>query len=127
MASSSPGGLTNLGMPANVGGLLCYAPCCLGLIFSAVVAIVEKQSRFLRFHAFQSLLLCGAGLAVGIALTIVKLVVAVIAGFLALLVWLLQILVVLAFVGLTIFLMVKAYNNEQFELPVIGELAKQWA
>ena len=48
-------GSTNLGVAPNVGGLLCYAPCCIGLIFSIVAVIVEKQSRFLRFHAFQSL------------------------------------------------------------------------
>src|SRR5262249_13155334 len=41
MASSTPG-QSNLGMAPNVGGLLCYVPCCIGLIFSVVVAIVEK-------------------------------------------------------------------------------------
>src|SRR4029079_14859807 len=54
--STPPAGPTNLGVAPNVGGLLCYLPCCIGFIFSIVVAIVEKQSRFLRFHAFQSLL-----------------------------------------------------------------------
>src|SRR5712692_6313008 len=49
-------GPTNLGLAPNVGALLCYVPCCIGLIFSIVVAVVEKQSRYLRFHAFQSLL-----------------------------------------------------------------------
>jgi uncharacterized membrane protein len=29
----------------------------------------------------------------------------------------------LAFLGAWIFLMVKAYNNEEFRLPVIGDLA----
>ena len=59
MSSPTPG-QTNLGVAPNVGGLLCYVPCCIGLIFSIVVAIVEKQSRFVRFHAFQSLLFHGA-------------------------------------------------------------------
>ena len=127
MASSSPAGPTNLGMPPNVGGLLCYVPYCLGLIFSAVVAIVEKQSRFLRFHAFQSLLLQGAAIALWVAFVIARAIAAMIAGPLAFLVWLVGLLVFMALLGLMIFLMVKAYNNEQFELPVVGELAKQWA
>ena len=55
-------GQTNLGVAPNVGGLLCYVPCCIGLIFSVVAAIVEKQSRFLRFHAFQSLLFHAAAI-----------------------------------------------------------------
>ena len=65
MASPTPG-QTNLGVAPNVGGLLCYVPCCIGFIFSIVVAIVEKQSRFVRFHAFQSLLLHAAVLVIGI-------------------------------------------------------------
>ena len=59
MATSTPGGSgqTNLGVAPNIAGLLCYVPCCVGLVFAIVAAIVEKQSRFVRFHAFQSLLL----------------------------------------------------------------------
>ena len=69
MASPTPG-QTNLGVAPNVGGLLCYVPCCIGFIFSMVVAIVEKQSRFVRFHAFQSLLLHGAAFVCGIGLQV---------------------------------------------------------
>lgn len=125
MASSAPGP-TNLGVAPNVGGLLCYAPCCIGLVFSIVAAIVEKQSRFLRFHAFQSLLLHGALFALAIALWVAMVVVGMIAGPLALLVWLFQILVGVASLGLLIFLMVKAYNNEEFEIPTLGGMAKNW-
>ena len=63
----------NLGVAPNVGGMLCYAPCCIGLIFSIVAAIVEKQSRFLRFHAFQSLLFHGADLVVvGVQIAVLR-------------------------------------------------------
>ena len=55
MATPTPGGgPTSLGMAPNVAGLLCYVPCCVGLAFSAVAAIAEKNSSFLRFHALQS-------------------------------------------------------------------------
>lgn len=127
MASSSPGGQTNLGMAPNIGGLLCYVPCCIGLIFSIVVAIVEKQSRFLRFHAFQSLLLHAAAIVLWIAFVAAQAVAAMIAGPLALLVWVVELLVSLALLGLVIFMMVKAYNNEEQPLPLIGDMAKQWA
>ena len=40
MASSSPG-QTNLGVSPNVGGLLCYVPCCIGLIFSIPGGLFE--------------------------------------------------------------------------------------
>src|SRR6185503_15844813 len=77
-------GQTNLGVQPNVGGLLCYAPCCIGLIFSIVAAPVEKQSSFLRFHAFQSLFFHGACIVAGIAFQILGLVIGMISGVLAL-------------------------------------------
>ena len=68
MATSTPGGAqTNLGLAPNVAGLLCYVPCCVGLVFGIVAAIVEKQSRFVRFHAFQSLLLHGALIVISVS------------------------------------------------------------
>ena len=36
---------TTMGVEPNLGGLLCYVPCCIGLVFSIVAAIVEKKSR----------------------------------------------------------------------------------
>lgn len=118
---------TNLGIAPNVAGLLCYVPCCVGLIFSIVAAVVEKQSRFVRFHAFQSLLAHGAYLVVAIALAIGQIAVAFVAGMLATVVWLVGMLVGLAFIALLIVMMIKANSREEFELPVIGEMAKKWA
>jgi uncharacterized membrane protein len=124
MASSTPG-QTNLGVSPNVGGLLCYVPCCIGLIFSVVAAIVEKQSKFVRFHAFQSLLLHAATVVLSIGLLIVQIILAVI--HMGIVGTLLRLLLGVGFLGLTIFLMVKANGGEEFELPVIGEMAKKWA
>jgi uncharacterized membrane protein len=129
MATSAPppaGGSTNLGVAPNVGGLLCYVPCCIGLIFSVVVAIVEKQSRFLRFHAFQSLLLHAVLIVLSVAVQVLTLILGQIAGLLGLLGSLLGILVGLAALGACVFMMIKAYNNEQYELPTIGQMAKNW-
>jgi uncharacterized membrane protein len=117
---------TNLGMAPNVAGLLCYAPCCIGLVFSLVAAIVEKQSRFLRFHAFQSLLLHGAFVVIAIVVQIGIMVIGFVSGALAFLASLLWLLVAVAMLGLQILLMVKAYNHEEYALPVIGEMAQRW-
>ena len=127
MASPTPG-QTNLGMAPNVGGLLCYMPCCIGLIFSIVAAIVEKQSRFLRFHAFQSLLLHAALIVLSIGLSIVAILIGM-AGipFMGLLFMLIRIVIGLGLLGLLIFMMIKANGNEEFQLPLIGEMASKWA
>lgn len=123
-----PLGSTNLGIAPNLGGLLCYVPCCLGLVFSVVVAIVEKQSRFLRFHAFQSLLLHGAAIALWLVFWVIQAIFAVVdIAFLSLLLVPLQFALAVALLGLTIFLMIKAYNNEEYELPRLGAMARGWA
>lgn len=124
-----PVGSTNLGIAANLGGLLCYLPlCCVGLVFSVVVAVVEKQSRFLRFHAFQSLLLHAAGMGLALIMWVIQAIFSIInIPFLGLLLLPLQFALVIALVGLTIFLMIKAYNNEEYELPRLGQMARSWA
>lgn len=128
MATSTPGGnQTNVGLAPNVAGLVCYVPCCIGLIFSVVVAIVEKQSRFVRFHAFQSLLLHGVALVLGIGINVLQFALAAIGlGVVGMLVGLLALLVVVGVLAVAILLMIKANAGEEYELPVIGPMARQW-
>jgi uncharacterized membrane protein len=126
MASPTPG-KTQLGIDSNLAGLLCYAPCCLGFIVSVVALIVEKQSRFLKFHAFQSLLLHGVALVVWVGFMVAGMVLSAMSGMLSMLLLPIQIVVGLGFLALTILLMVKAYNNEEYGLPTLGDLAKNWA
>lgn len=129
MATSVPppsSGSTNLGVAPNVGGLLCYVPCCIGLIFSIVVAVVEKQSRFLRFHAFQSLLFHAALIVLSVAVQVLTMVLSQLAGLLGLLGSLFGLVVGLLALGVSVFMMIKAYNNEQYELPTIGQMARNW-
>ena len=128
MATSTPGGggQTNLGVAPNVAGLLCYVPCCVGLVFAIVAAIVEKQSRFVRFHAFQSLLLHGAFCVLWIGFVVIGFVVSSVAGILSVVLLPIEILVGLGLLGLVIFLMIKANAGEEYELPVIGKQARQW-
>ena len=123
MSDQQSGGL---GVAPNVGGLLCYAPC-IGLVWAIVVLIVEKQSRFMRFHAVQSLLFLVAWTIVGVGVTMVSIIAAFASSVLGWLIGLLAIPIHLGLLGLSIFMMVKAYGNEQFEIPVIGPMAKQWA
>lgn len=122
------GNQSNLGMTPNIGSLLCYLPCCLGLIVAVVAAIIEKQSRLVRFHAFQSLLLHAAMLVLFVAMTVVQVALAFVGGgAVALLLWPLRLLVGLGVLAVQIICMIKANAGEQYELPVIGEMARKWA
>ncbi len=74
--SGAPGGKTSLGLESNVGAMLCYIAniiCCLGVILAVIFLVTEKENRFVKFHAVQSLFLVGVQLVVGIAVGIVGL------------------------------------------------------
>ena len=118
---------TKLGVAPNVGGLLCNVPCCIGFIFSIVAVVVEKDNKFVRFHAFQSLLLHGAALVVGIGLNVLQAVLGFSGlGAIGLLLSLVGLVVGLGMLALTIYMMIKANAGEEIQLPVIGPMAKGW-
>jgi uncharacterized membrane protein len=125
--ASSPPGSSNLGMDPKVASLLCYVPCCIGFVFSIVVAVIEKTNQSIRFNAFQSLLLHAAGLALGLGFFFLQTILSAMGlGFVGLLVGVLQMVVGVAFLAVLIVLMIKANSGEEYPLPVIGEMARKW-
>lgn len=115
-AAASSGGLTS-----NVAGALAYFTIIPAIIF--LVAEPYKNDKFVKFHAFQCLFVAAAAFVIYFCLAIFALIPVV--G------WIVGLLL-FPLVGLTIFATVvfsayKAYNNEKFELPVIGKLAAEQA
>ena len=122
------GGKTALGLDTNVGGLLTYLPICgVSLIYSIIVLVTEKDNKFMRFHAFQSLLLMVLIVVLSVAISVISIVFAFVSTTLATLVGLLFWVPFLAFIALAIFMCIKAYNGEKTKLPIIGNLAEGWA
>jgi uncharacterized membrane protein len=124
------GGKTALGLDTNVGALLCYLPICLiSVIYSIIVIVSDKENRFMRFHAFQSLLLTALYIVVIIAVQIVSGVLVGVtgSGALAGLVGLLALVVVVAFLGAMVYGMIKGYQGQQFKFPIVGDMAEKWA
>jgi len=76
-----------------------------------------RNNRFVRFHAWQSILLWG----VFFVLTIAALFLSNVAAAMAFLLF--GLLVSLAMLFLWIVLSLKAWQGERFELPLFGELA----
>ena len=96
---------------SNVMAALAYA---IPLIMGVVVLFSEKENRFVRFHAFQSIIfgIVWAGdSAIASNLTIVLI------GFI------LSPIVNVAGVILWFYLMWKAYNNQEYQLPFVGKIA----
>lgn len=102
---------TSSGLPENVAGMLCYL---LGWVTGILFLLIERDNRFVRFHAWQALVTFGG-------LTLASVVAPLIPGIGLLLASLLSI----AGLALWIVLLVKAFQGERFKLPVVGDYAEQ--
>ncbi len=112
-------------MANNMAAALCYL---LGLLTGILFLVLEpyNKDKTIRFHAFQSIFFNVALIVVDIALIIVVNILVHI-PFLGWLIFLIFPIFGLAIFCLWLFLMYKAYNNEKFKLPIIGDLAEKQA
>jgi uncharacterized membrane protein len=123
---------SSTGLDENIAALLSYV---FGWVSGLIFFLMEKDSRLVRFHAMQSILLNAVALVIGFALMIVWFVlgfiVSQISGFLSILVGIVIWLIVLAFwlVLLIAFVMclIKAYQKQFFKLPLIGNFAEKFS
>jgi uncharacterized membrane protein len=102
---------TSLGLDENLEALLAYLLTWLtGIIFY----LLEKKSKFVKFHAMQSTIAFLALQIVGMAVSIIPffgVFLAGIIGLITIIAWLVC--------------MIKAYQGEWFKLPVAGELVEK--
>jgi uncharacterized membrane protein len=122
--ASAPTPAASSGIGNNVAGLLCYL---FGWLGGLIFLLIEpyKNEKTVRFHAFQSIFFSVALIGVWIVLVILGIVLSVI--HLSILLVPLWLVLGLAIFAAWIFLMFKAYSNETFKLPIIGELAAKQA
>lgn len=110
---------TALGVTENVAALLCYV---LGWLSGLIILLIEKENRFVRFHAMQSLVTF-------LALAVVAFAVhgpLAVAAFpaLRLFFYLLAIANALLSTFLWVLLMIKAWQGEKYRLPLAGDFAE---
>lgn len=104
-------GKTSIGMQANVAALLSYLA---GLVTGIIFFLIEKENKFVRFHAMQSIVTFGALWVLYIILMFVPVI-----GWI-----LLPVLSILNLI-LWIVLMIKAYQGVYFKLPIAGDIAEK--
>ena|SRR5690348_14038266 len=123
---------SSTGLDENVAALLSYIfHWVSGLIFF----LIEKDSRLVRFHAMQSILLSVVVAVVVIALMIVSFIVGLIStqlpGFLGtiigLLIWLVWLVFWIGVLIAWIMCLIKAFQGTYFKLPIIGNFAEQFS
>jgi uncharacterized membrane protein len=114
------------GMEENMACALCYV---LGLLTGVLFLVLApyNQNRLVRFHAFQSIFLNIAWIAIFIAISIVSIVLLPIPFLGAIFSLLLHMIAGLGVFILWLMLMYKAYNKERWVLPIIGPLAEKQA
>ncbi len=119
-----------LGLDGNITALIGYL---VGIV-ALILIFIEKDNRFVRFHALQSVLW---SVGVGVAMTVVWIIGVILgviigqaSGTLAGIVWLLTFLIflglLLALLGGLVFAAIKAYGGAEFKLPVVGNMAEKW-
>jgi uncharacterized membrane protein len=129
LPGAEPGAKSSLGgLEGNVAGALAY----IGPL-NIVLAIIEKENRFVRFNAFQSLLagltLCAVDIVavvLGAILTII-LAAARVPELLAvvwMLIWGVLMIGSMVFLVFIILTAVKAYQRRMTKLPLVGNWAE---
>ncbi len=110
---------TSLGLEENIEGALCYL---LGWLTGIIFYLLEKDNKFVRFHAKQSILTF-------FPLWILSII---LGGWWGLLwwhawffLWWISWLIWLLMFILWIILMIKAYQGEMFKLPIVGDIAEK--
>ena len=123
----APPAAAGTAMASNVAGLLAYI---LGFITGIIFLVIEpyKNDKFVRFHAFQSIFFNVALIVFWIVYMIVTSVLSFVSlGLLAIVMGFVGLLIALVIFAYWIFLMYKAYNNELYKIPFIGDLAAKQA
>jgi uncharacterized membrane protein len=111
--------------PETIAGALAYLTFIPAIVF--LVLEPYSKNRFVRFHSVQCLLLWGAAIALAIALKLAGVVLFIIPVLGPLLVLLVSMVVGLAVFVIWLVLVVKAFQGEMFKLPILGDLAEQYA
>jgi len=116
-------GKTSTGIEANVAGLLSYV---LGWVTGLIFFLIEKDNKFVKFHAMQSMIVFGALFVaqIGVGMLLGAFIMMRLVFFIPLF-SLLNTLIILVALILWVILMVKAYQGEKFKLPVAGDIAEK--
>jgi len=104
---------SSTGLDENVAGLLCYV---LGWISGLVFVLIEHNSKFVRFHAMQSICVFGA---ITVAMIIL--------GWIPFIGFAISVIIYIIGFILWVFLMIKAYQGVKYKLPWSGNFAEKWA
>ncbi len=100
---------TKTGLSENIAGVVAYF---LGFVTGIVLLLIEKENKFVRFHAAQSTVVFG-----------VLFILSIILGFIPIIGWLVALFLPLVGFVLWLYLMFMAYKGNMYRLPVLADYA----
>ncbi len=106
---------TSMGLEENIAGVLCYV---LGWITGIVFLVLEKENKFVRFHAMQSI-------ATFLPLMVIAWIINLIFMWIPFISWAISTLIWILVLILWLILMFKAYQGEMYKLPIVGNFAEK--
>lgn len=129
-------GKSALGLDGNVAAALGYP---IGPI-AIICLIMEKENRFVKFHALQALLWDALYIVVIIALMILGVIIGMVGiatsaasssagagiGIIGMLVWLIWLVAFFGWLIMLILAAVKSYGGAEYKLPIVGNMAEKW-
>ena len=109
-------GKSSTGLDANVAALLCYL--CI-FISGIIFYLIEKDNKFIRFHAMQSMVVFGGLFSLNLVNSLfffflpwpIRSAISLIIGLVSVVLW--------------VVLMIKAYQGEMFRVPFAGDIAEK--
>jgi uncharacterized membrane protein len=115
------GGGSSTGLQPNIASVLAYF---FGGLGGLIFFLIEKENKLVRFHAMQSIIFNVAIVAIVIVYIVFSVILSQISFALVTLFGLFIFILWIAIFAGWVFLMVKAYQNQMFKLPILGNIAE---
>jgi len=113
---------SSTGMDAKIAVLVSHAGILFwwgGWISGLIIYLLEKDNKFVKFHAMQSII-------IGVAAVILNIIVVILAAFTFGIGGFLFPLIAIAELAIRIIIVIKAYNGELYKFPGAGKLAEKY-
>lgn len=111
----------------NIIALLCWSPVAIVGIILGLAVEPYKNSKLVRFHAFQSLFTCIGLFVAFFGLGIVGSVLSAVFAPLALIMLPIWFVAWIGSIVLCVYMMIKSYKGEMTKLPIVGNFAAKQA
>ena len=116
---------SSTGMEAKIAVLISHIGALFGLgwLSGLIIYLMEKENKFVKFQAMQSLVIGVGEVIVGIASLILGLITIFIGGICG---WIFLPVGLIALLVIRVIIVIKTFNGENYSFPWIGKMTEKW-